>query len=92
MRKFRDVRTEKLFRAESAKGIPPDVAQRAHNRLRIVARMTSLHDLQVFPGMKPEPLKGDRKGQHSVRVNDKWRICFVWNGAETMEIEFVDYH
>lgn len=92
MKKFRDKRAEKLFRAEGIKGIPSDVAQRAHNKLRIVARISSLRDLQMFPGMKLELLKGDRKGQYSVRVNDKWRICFIWNGQETVEIEFVDYH
>lgn len=77
MKKFRDKRTEKLFRAESAKGLPADVAQRAHNRLRLVARITSLGDLQVFPGMRLEVLKGSRRGQYSVRVNDRWRICFI---------------
>lgn len=92
MDKFYDKRTEKLFRGDCAKGIPVDIAQRAHNRLRIVARMTSLDDLRLFPGMRPEPLKGNRKGQYSIRVNDQWRICFVWNGQESLRIEFVDYH
>ena len=92
LRKFRDKRTKGLFEAEKTKGIPPDVAQRAHNKLRIVARVSNLQDLQMFPGMKLEHLKGDRKGQYSIRVNDQWRICFIWTGQEAVEIEFVDYH
>lgn len=92
MKKFGNRQAEKLFMAERVKSVPPDVAQRAHNKLRVVARITSLRDLQMFPGMRPEPLKGNRKGQYSIRVNDQWRICFVWNGHETEQIEFVDYH
>jgi toxin HigB-1 len=92
MVKFRDKRTEQLFRAESGKGIPADIAQRAHNRLRVVARATNLIDMALFPGMKLERLKGDRKGQYSLRVSDKWRICFIWTGQEAVDIEFVDYH
>jgi proteic killer suppression protein len=92
MKKFGNKQAEKLFKAERVKGVPTDVAQRAHNKLRIVARIDSLRDLEMFPGMKLESLKGNRKGQHSVRVNDQWRICFVWNGHETEQIEFVDYH
>lgn len=93
MKKFADRKTERLFMAEGGfKGVPPDVAQRAHNKLRIVARISQLHDLVMFPGLRPELLKGSRKGQYSIRVNDQWRICFKWNGQETYEIEFVDYH
>jgi proteic killer suppression protein len=58
----------------------------------LIASLSDLRDLQMFPGMKLERLKGDRKGQHSVRVNNQWRICFVWTGQEAFEIEFVDYH
>lgn len=92
MKKFKDKKTEQLFRAEDVKGVPPSVAQRAHNKLRIVARITSLAELQMFPGMKLESLKGNRKGQYSIRVNDKWRICFEWDDAETSNLQFVDYH
>jgi proteic killer suppression protein len=90
--KFRDKQTEKLFRAEKPRGIPTEIAQRGHNKLRIVARITSLRELELFPGMKLEALKGNRKEQYSVRVNDQWRICFEWDGHEALEIEFVDYH
>lgn len=92
MAKFRDKTTERIFLAERVRGVPPDVAQRAHNKVRIVARITSLGELRLFPGMKPEALSGNRKERHSVRVNDQWRICFAWNGQEAVEIEFVDYH
>jgi proteic killer suppression protein len=92
MRKFKDKRTEKLFAAEKVKGVPPDIMQRVHNKLRIVARINDLADLQGFPGMRLESLKGDRKGQYSIRVNDQWRICFTWSGREAFNIELVDYH
>ncbi len=52
----------------------------------------SLNDLRVPPGNRLEPLKGDRAGQHSVRINDQWRICFVWRGGDAFEVEIVDYH
>ena len=92
MRKFKNKRTLALYENEPIKGVPADVAVRAHDRLRLIGNLPNLRDLQMFPGMKLEALKGDRAGQYSVRVNDKWRICFVWNGREAGEIEFVDYH
>jgi len=92
VRKFKDKRTQRLFEDETAKGVPPDVAVRAHDRLRLLNRLSDLRDLQMFSGMQLESLKGDRKGQYSIRVNKQWRICFQWSGGEAFEIEFVDYH
>jgi toxin HigB-1 len=51
-----------------------------------------LHDLRVPPGNRPEALKGDRKGQHSILINDRWRICFVWKSGDASDVEIVDYH
>ena len=53
---------------------------------------TELIDLRIPPGNKLEELKDDRKGQHSIRINDQWRICFVWKGGDAYEVEIVDYH
>jgi toxin HigB-1 len=55
-------------------------------------RSIKLHDLTVPPANHLEALKGDRKGQHSIRINDKWRICFVWKETDAFEVEIVDYH
>ena len=52
----------------------------------------TLEDLKVPPGNRLEPLKGDRKGRHSIRINDQWRICFRWSGGDAWEVEIVDYH
>lgn len=89
---FRDARTEAVARGESPRGFPSDIARRAIRKLTILEYATSLDDLRSPPGNRLEALKGDRKGQHSIRINDQWRICFVWGprGAELVEI--VDYH
>ncbi len=55
-------------------------------------RAVSLQDLKVPPGYRLEELKGDRKGQHSIRINDKWRICFKWHKNDAYDVEIVDYH
>ena len=61
-------------------------------KLEILHAARDLNDLGVPPGNRLERLAGDRKGQHSIRVNDQWRICFVWSGAGADQVEFVDYH
>lgn len=73
------------------KGFPPDLLERAANKLAILDAAVTLDDLRSPPANRLEALKGNRKGQHSIRINDKWRVCFVWNdGAE--DVEIVDYH
>jgi len=64
----------------------------ARRKLLYLHRAKSIQDLQVPPGNRLEALKGDRKGQHSIRINDKWRICFVWRQADVYDVEIVDYH
>lgn len=64
----------------------------ARRKLLYLHRARSLHDLRVPPGNRLEALKGDRKGQHSIRINDRWRICFVWRGSDAYDVEIVDYH
>ncbi len=58
----------------------------------MINRAQDLRDLLVPPGNRLEALKGDRKGQHSIRINDQWRICFLWSGADAFDVEIVDYH
>jgi proteic killer suppression protein len=68
------------------------LTQRTQNKLKIVYATSRLDDLAVPPGNRPEVLKGDRRGQWSIRVNEQWRICFKWDGTKAVAIEVVDYH
>jgi proteic killer suppression protein len=83
---------EVLFGGRCPKGFPPDVARRAARKLRMLHAATSLQDLTVPPGNRLEKLVGDREGQHSIRVNDQWRVCFVWKDDHAAEVEVTDYH
>jgi toxin HigB-1 len=89
---FRDKETEKLFRRERSKAIPPSLQRVALRKLVQVDAATMLQDLEVPPGNRLEALAGRRAGQHSIRVNDQWRICFVWKDGHAHEVELVDYH
>ncbi|MEW6115021.1 MAG: type II toxin-antitoxin system RelE/ParE family toxin [Thermodesulfobacteriota bacterium] len=88
---FREKETEKLFKREYSK-IPPSIQSVALRKLGHLDAAKSLRDLKVFPGHRLEALKGDRKGQHSIRINDQWRICFVWLDGDAYEVEICDYH
>ena len=69
-----------------------DVQRVARRKLRMLNNAQSLSDLRVPPGNRLEALRGDRAGQHSIRINDQWRICFEWRGTDAYEVEIVDYH
>jgi proteic killer suppression protein len=91
IRSFADTETEKLFRRERVRKLPPDIQRTALRKLAQLDAAIALEDLRVPPGNRLEALTGDRAGQHSIRINDQWRVCFVWaaDGAESVEI--VDY-
>ena len=72
--------------------LPPDIQRRARMRLQRVVAATVLSDLRVPPSHRLEALRGDRAGQHSIRINNQWRVCFIWTDQGAMEIEVVDYH
>lgn len=74
------------------KGFPADLAKRTRAMLSALDAAVALEDLRFPPGNHLEALKGDRAGQHSVRINAQWRICFVWTEDSPAEVEFVDYH
>ncbi len=84
--------TEKIWRAEVSRKLPRDIQQTALRKLFMLDKAQTLKDLRIPPANRLEALKDDRKGQHSIRINDQWRICFVWtkNGPDAVEI--VDYH
>lgn len=92
IKSFKDKTAEAIFsRQQPGKGFPADLVRVAQRKLAMVHAARALADLKAPPANRLEALKGDRAGQHSIRINDQWRICFVWNdGAENVEI--VDYH
>jgi proteic killer suppression protein len=89
---FRDKDTEKLFRRERSKAVPQDVQRVALRKLAQLDAAAGLQDLKVPPGNRLEALSGDRTGQFSIRINDQWRVCFVWKEGHAHEVEIVDYH
>lgn len=92
IRSLADRDTEHVWRRESAKRFDPRIHKTANRKLHLLDAAPSLDALRVPPGNRFEALKGDRAGQHSIRVNDQWRICFRWTDAGPEEVEIVDYH
>jgi proteic killer suppression protein len=89
---FADRGTQRLFRRERVRRYPSDLQRLMLRKLVALDAAEALHDLRVPPENRLEKLKGDRAGQHSVRVNDQWRICFRWTDGGAQDVELVDYH
>ena len=89
---FACAETECLFHAELSRRFPPAIQRSARRKLLALHAATELRQMAVPPGNRLEALKGGRKGQHSIRINDQWRICFRWCEASAFEVEIVDYH
>ncbi len=92
IKSFADRRTQELYASGKAKKVPPDVAKRAARKLEYVDLATGLDDLRVPPGNRLHALAGDRRGQHSISVNDQWRICFRFVDGDAYDVEFCGYH
>ena len=92
MSRFKDRDAERLFRGLSVRGLPPDIQRRARMRLQRVITAGALFDLRLPPSHRLEALSGDRKGQYSIRINDRWRVCFRWTDEGATDIEIADYH
>lgn len=92
IKSFADRKTEALFHGERSRRLPTDIQRSALRKLLQVNAATSLDFLRVPPGNRLEPLKGERAGQHSIRINDQWRICFRWRAGDAHDVEIVDYH
>ena len=90
--RFANRDTELVFLGLYVRWLPPDIRERAKTSLRRVALAPSLENLRFPPSQRLEALRGDREGQHSIRVNDQWRVCFVWTEYGAIEIEITDYH
>lgn len=92
IRSFRDATTERLWSRKRTKGIDPRIERVALRKLPMLDAAELLEDLRVPPGNRLQALKGDRAGQHSIRINQQWRICSLWTAAGPEGVEIVDYH
>ena len=92
IKSFADRATEQLFQRRRVPALPPELQSVGLRKLRLLDAATRLDSLRVPPGNRLEALKGDRAGQHSIHVNDQWRICFRWRDGDAYEVEIVDYH
>jgi proteic killer suppression protein len=89
---FRDGETERVWRGEFSRKLPRDIQQTALRKLRMLNNAKMLQDLKIPPNNQLEALEGDRAGQHSIRINRQWRICFHWTQGGAENVEVVDYH
>jgi len=89
---FADKRTAAIFLGNEVRGLPREIQATARRKLKIVDAALSVESLRVPPGNRLETLKGDRKGQWSIRINDQWRICFRWKDGNAFDVEIADYH
>lgn len=92
IKSFASEETERLWNGIRSRRLPPDLQQRALVKLQLINAAVELDFLRLPPGNRLEALKGDRKGRHSIRINEQWRLCFVWNGTDAEQVEIVDYH
>ncbi len=92
IRSFSDKRTAEIFANQVPKGFPTDILATARRKLAVLDAAEMLNELRAPPGNRLEALKGERSGQHSIRVNDQWRVCFVWEQDGPHEVQIVDYY
>lgn len=92
IKSFRDNQSERIWQGEFSKRLAPDVQSVARRKLRMLNNARDLTDLRVPPANRLERLKGSRQGQYSIRINDQWRVCFVWSRGDAYEVEIADYH
>ena len=89
---FKSKETEKIWKGIISNKLSIEIQERARRKLRIINNSVTLNDLRIPPSNKLEQLKGNRKDQYSIRINDQWRICFNWENGNCYNIEIVDYH
>jgi len=92
IKSFRDSETGRLWSEERSRRIPADLRRTALKKLQVLNAAGSLGDLAVPPGNRLERLRGDREGRYSIRINDRYRLCFDWKDGDSYEVEIVDYH
>lgn len=92
IRSFGEPETEKIWNGVRSRQLPSDIHLRAFRRLKMLDAANDLDDLKNPPGNRLHALTGDRAGQHSISINMKWRICFVWKDGDAYDVEITDYH
>ena len=89
---FKDREAEKIWNGTASRKLPWDIQKVARRKLRMLNNARNLQDLRIPPANRLEPLAGKRKGSHSIRINDQWRLCFVWTDGRVSRVEIIDYH
>jgi len=89
---FKCKETQEIFIRAFSKKLPQNIQLKARRKLVLIDAATEVIDLKIPPGNRLEELKDDRIGQHSIRINDQWRICFIWKSGDAFNVEIVDYH
>lgn len=92
IKSFRCDETEKIINGTESTDLPHDIQSRARRKLKMIHNAREIRDLRSPPSNRLEKLKGDRKGEYSIRINDQWRICFEWKAGHAWNVEIVDYH
>ena len=92
IKSFADPDTEAIYRGQRPRHFPPTIVRLAARKLLVLNAASALSDLAKPPGNRLEKLRGNRAGQHSIRINDQWRICFTWRDGNAHEVEVTDYH
>ena len=92
IRTFADKEAEKIWHGTQSRKLPANIQQVARRKLRMLNNAATLDDLRVPPANRLEALKGNRKGQHSIPINNQWRVCFQWHAGDAVNVEIVDYH
>jgi proteic killer suppression protein len=92
IRSFKSKETEGIWQGQVSRRLPRDIQDRALRKLRQLDASRTVDDLRNPPGNGLEPLTGDRAGQMSIRINDQWRLCFIWRDGDATDVEIADYH
>ena len=92
IKSFKNKETEKIYSREISLKLPRDIQQIVLRKLRMMNNAKNINDLRIPPANRLEKLGGNREGQHSIRINDQWRICFVWRDGNAYDVEITDYH
>ncbi|MEK7818103.1 MAG: type II toxin-antitoxin system RelE/ParE family toxin [Actinomycetota bacterium] len=92
IKSFRNKDTEGIYERRRSLRLPGDIQQVALRKLRMINNAATLNDLRIPPANRLEKLAGNREGQYSIRINDQWRICFIWDEGDAFEVEITDYH
>ena len=92
IKSFKGKEAEKIYQGRYSKRIPKNIQRLAARKLEMLGAASELKSLRIPPSNRLEKLMGDRAGQHSIRINDQWRICFIWKAGDAHEVEVVDYH